>query len=180
MASAPSSPRPGKTKGSLPLVRTLSTVVSGRRFVVHGSSMDPAFRHGDRLLVDRLSYRLQPPARGDVVVLYHPPQQGQGYIKRIVGLPQETVQLVAEGVLVNGALIQGVAPTTPPFPVEHHSMEWTLGDEQYFVLGDRRDDSWDSRRFGPIWRSQIVGRVLLRYWPPPRWALLPGRPGQKP
>ena len=157
------------------MMQALATIVSGRRFLVHGSSMEPAFRHGDHLLIDRLSYGRCPPGRGDAVVLYHPPQQGLGYIKRIVGLPGETLRLEAEGVMIDEVRLVEAAGAGSPLPAEHHGLEWTLTDDQYFVLGDRRDDSWDSRRFGPIERSQIVGKVLLRYWPPSRWALL-GRP----
>jgi len=142
-------------------------------FFVVGASMEPNFETGDYLIIDELSYFLRDPARGEVIV-FHPPyvdsvRSNQYYIKRVIGLPGETVR-IEEGkiVVTNAEHPEGVAledyPTKgatlgPPGRV------WVLGADQYFVLGDHRDESADSRVFGLIKRDEIVGRAWLRAFP---------------
>ena len=155
----------------LPFIATLASLVRARRFIVRGKSMEPVFRDGDCLLVDWRAYRRRAPVRGEAVVLRVPLDE-QAYLKRIVGLPGEWVRLEAGGVLVDGG------PLAEPYLAEQHipgqfaGQEWYLGPEDYLVLGDTRSDSFDSRRFGPVGAEQLVGPVLLRYWPLSRW----GRP----
>ena len=134
--------------------------------------MEPGLRDGDHLLIDRLACRRAPPARGDVVVLYGFDSADRAYIKRIIGLPGETVLLEQEGMTVDGHPLHEPYLDAMAVPPPYQGLEWELGADQFFVLGDNRRDSWDSRRFGPVARDQLVGVAWLRYWPPSRWALL--------
>lgn len=157
----------------VPGVYLAARLLCSRRFVVDGDSMEPGLADGQRFLVDRLVYRFLPPARGDVVVLRDPAQPGVHCVKRIVGVPGEHVQMEMGRVFVGGrpldepyAMGQEIAAT--PFP-----RQWLLDRDEYFVLGDRRQGSRDSRAFGLVRRGDVVGRVWLRYWPPGAWK----RPG---
>lgn len=129
--------------------------------VVYGRSMEPNLFEAQRLIIDKISYRLHAPQRNDIVVL-DLPSMDEMLVKRIVGLPGETVE-VRDGMLyVNNALVDESF-------IDHSSHydfpPITLGPLNYFVLGDNRGNSNDSRAFGPVQRDHIVGRVWLRYWP---------------
>lgn len=135
--------------------------------------MRPLLADGHRLLVSRLAYHQSPPQRGDLVVLRDPVQPDMRYVKRIVGLPREHVQMDGGNVAIGGkALVepyaQGSESAPNPFP-----NQWVQDETEYFVLGDRRQDSRDSRTFGPVGRRNIIGKVWMRYWPPRAW----GKPG---
>ena len=147
----------------VPGVYLAARLLCSRRFVVDGDSMEPGLADGQRLLVDRLVYRFLPPARGDVVVLRDPAQPGVHCVKHIVGLPGEHVQMEMGCVFVGGrpldepyAMGQEIAAT--PFP-----RQWLLDRDEYFVLGDRRQGSRDSRAFGPLGLRDIVGKEWIRY-----------------
>ena len=136
-------------------------------FYVKGQSMEPNFYEKDYLIIDELSYRFREPQRGEVVVFKAPVTQEDYYLKRIVGLPGERVK-VGDGKLVvynddypQGVLVEEIYldETTPG------SNMITLGPDQYYVMGDNRDASYDSRRFGPINKRDIVGRAWVRGWP---------------
>jgi len=139
-------------------------------FFVRGASMEPTYSDGEYLLVDQLSYRLRQPRRGEVVVFRFPNNRSQFFIKRIIGLPGETIS-VAEGrvTIVNGQYRQGVSLNEAEYlPAELRTggqLTTTLGNDEYFVLGDNRFSSSDSRSWGPLPRSEIVGRSLLRAFP---------------
>lgn len=129
--------------------------------VVYGQSMEPSLRPHQRLIVDKLTYRFRAPARNDIIVLDLPGVDDM-LVKRIVGLPGETIEIRDGVVLVDGREL------AEPFPhdIGHTYMApTTLGALEYFVMGDNRDNSNDSRSFGPVKRETIVGRVWLRYWP---------------
>jgi len=133
-------------------------------FKVDGKSMEPNFSTGDYLIVDEITYRFRDPARGEVVVLRNPTNDSEYFIKRIVGLPGEEVVISDNKVFVNGErlgedyLASGIKMSdTPPFQ---------LGKSEYFVMGDNRPSSFDSRNWGPLGRHQIVGVVRIRFWPP--------------
>ncbi|MEI2776522.1 MAG: signal peptidase I [Tetrasphaera sp.] len=129
--------------------------------IVFGQSMEPNLHQNERLIVDKLSYRVRAPARGDIVVVDMPSME-EMLVKRIVALPGEQVEIQRGVVYVNDA------PLYEPFAhdtVEYDMPPLTLGPLSYFVLGDNRGNSNDSRSFGPITRDQIMGRVWLRYWP---------------
>lgn len=135
-------------------------------FIVKGQSMEPAFHEQDYLIIDEITYRLRAPRRGEVIV-FDSPIGNDHYLKRIIGLPGERVKVEDNKVIVynqehpQGVVVQEgyLTETTPG------SVTVTVGDNQFFVLGDNRDASYDSRRFGPIDREDITGRVLVRGWP---------------
>jgi signal peptidase I len=138
-------------------------------------SMEDTLLVGDRVLADRISWRVSDPQRGDIVV-FRPPEPGPVLIKRIVGLPGETLSLRDGAVYVNGERltepyvrrVDGVPEPAKPFTT---GLPWSLQQPytvpagSYFMMGDNRTDSKDSRDFGPIARGQFVGRAFARYWP---------------
>jgi signal peptidase I len=129
--------------------------------VVYGQSMEPNLLPYQRLIVDKLTYHLRAPARTDIVVL-ELPGVSDLLVKRIVALPGESIEVRSGEVFVNDVRLD------EPFlnDLGHVSMpRMNLGPLQYFVMGDNRDNSNDSRAFGPVGREQIVGRVWMRYWP---------------
>src|SRR3989344_8963055 len=136
-------------------------------FFVRGDSMNPAFNDKDYLIVDELSYRFGGPDRGEVVVFRFPQDPSQYYIKRIVGLPEETVEVAGGRVLIYNR------DNPAGFELkERYLNEVTPGEikvkldgNEYFVLGDNRDASSDSRRWGPLSKHLIIGRAWLRIWP---------------
>jgi signal peptidase I len=129
--------------------------------VVYGQSMEPNLHAQQRLIVDKLSYRLHSPQRNDIVVVDLPSME-EMLVKRIVALPGETVEVRRGVVYVNGTPI----PELYPHDMTAYDMApILLGPLSYFVMGDNRGNSNDSRSFGPITRDEVVGRVWLRYWP---------------
>ena len=137
----------------------------GRVAIVNGNSMQPTLQNGDLLLVQRLGY--QEPQRFDIVVFDSGDGQGTLYIKRVMGLPGETVQ-VADGILlVNGEPLEESYGLEPMDSGGIAETPLTLGADEYFVLGDNRNNSGDSRSqaVGPVSREQIVGKALFRFWP---------------
>jgi signal peptidase I len=140
-------------------------------FYVRGASMEPSFYDHEYLIIDELSYRFRDPERGDIVVFRYPLDPSQFFIKRIIGLPGERVRLSQGKILIaNAAQPDGLVLPEPYLggagtPGERSVV---LGEEEYFVMGDNRNASLDSRIFGPVKRKFIVGRVWLRGWPLPR------------
>jgi signal peptidase I len=142
---------------------------------VNGQSMIPNFESGDYVLTDKVSYRLGEPKRGDVVVFHAPSgancPEGTGcdFIKRVVGLPGESIEVKNSQIFVNSEPL-GEVYIPDEFQTEagnftrNHSV--SLGSNQYFVVGDNRPHSSDSRVWGPIDKSMIVGKAFFRYWPP--------------
>ena len=139
-------------------------------FVVSGSSMLPNFHNYDYLIVDRLSYNLNVPQRGDVIVLLYPKDTSQFFIKRIIGLPGETVKIEQGHVVItNKAYPQGLVLKEPYLPSNAETFgspePVTLGSTEYFVLGDNRTASSDSRVWGILPRADIVGKVWAKIYP---------------
>ncbi len=129
--------------------------------VVFGQSMEPNLHPHQRLIVDKISYRLHAPQRNDIVVI-RLPDMDELLVKRIVALPGELVEIRGGIVYVNGEAV------AEPFPHDMTPYDMTpliLGPLSYFVLGDNRSNSNDSRAFGPVTLDEILGRVWLRYWP---------------
>lgn len=148
-------------------------------FVVSGASMDPTFDDLHYLIVDRVSYSLENPTRGDVVVFDLPQDGGRSLIKRIIGLPGETVVLRGDSVsIINDEHPQGFTLEEPYLNPENlggaTGMDITLKDDEFFVLGDNRRVSADSRSWGVLPREEIVGRALVRLYPFNKISVLPG------
>lgn len=137
-------------------------------FLVSGASMEPTFQSGDYLLIDELAYRFRAPERGEVVVFRYPGNENVYYIKRIIGLPGEAVAFRNGAVEVkNSEHPDGVpldeAYLSPGVPNSGESV--TLKDGEYFLMGDNRPYSFDSRSWGPLAHRDIVGLVRFRLWP---------------
>lgn len=143
-------------------------------FFVVGASMEPNFATGDYLIIDELSYFIRAPHREEVVV-FHPPftdetRRRQYYIKRVIGLPGETVHIDGGKIVIinseypDGFTLEENYPTKG-FTATVGGRSWTLGREEYFVLGDHRNESADSRFFGPVPKDNIVGRAWIRAFP---------------
>ncbi len=147
-------------------------------FIVNGASMDPTFSTGQFLIVDRLSYRLGEPKRGDVVVFEYPNNPSVYYIKRIIGLPNEVVNIKNGKVsIVNDKNPDGIQLNEPYIDASHVSVDTlneALGPTEYFVMGDNRSQSSDSRVWGPLDRSFIVGRPIVRLLPVTEANVFPG------
>src|SRR3989338_4899952 len=139
-------------------------------FFVKGPSMESTFLNGDYVLIDEISYRFHPPKRGDVVIFRPPTDQSEFYIKRVIGLPGEIVQIKNSQVIIyNQQYPQGFALDESTYldrgQVTTGDLRINIDDNEYFVLGDNRLHSSDSRYWGAVNRSLITGRVLLRAWP---------------
>ncbi|MCR4330762.1 MAG: signal peptidase I [Patescibacteria group bacterium] len=144
-------------------------------FIVNGSSMDPSFATGNYLVIDEISYRLEEPERGDVVVFKYPKDTSKFFIKRVIGLPGETVEIRDGKVFVINETSPGGFSLNEPyiaFPKADSSIV-TLSDTEYFVMGDNREASSDSRIWGPLDKRFITGRVLLRLFPVSELGLFP-------
>lgn len=142
-------------------------------FIVRGESMEPNFENGDYLIIDEISYRFREPQRGEVVVFKYPALPSQRYIKRIIGLPGETIEIKDGQVIIyNQNNYQILDESSYLFSNVYTSGEIkiTLAENEYFVLGDNRPSSSDSRRWGVLPRENIIGRVFLRAWPPKAFA----------
>lgn len=146
-------------------------------FIVRGASMDPTFFDGEYLIIDELTYHLRDPLRDEVVVFRYPLNPKTFFIKRVIGLPGEQV------IIRNGQITirknDGEQFALPEAYFHDNVFTapdgvFTLGDREYFVMGDNRAQSLDSRRWGALTRGMIVGRALVRLWPVARAAVLPG------
>ena len=146
-------------------------------FFVKGASMEPNFEDGDYLLVDELSYRFRDVKRGEVVIFRYPQQPSQFFIKRVIGLPGETVRIKDNGVTIfNVENSDGLVLSETYLAPEQKTIGETttkLDDNEYFVLGDNRLQSSDSRRWGSVNRTLITGRAFLRPWPFTRASRVP-------
>ena len=139
----------------------------GQRVAVDGSSMEDTLHNGDQLIVDCFTYRfVHEPRRQDIVVFRLKDEPETFYVKRIIGLPGETVQIKKSVIYINGKPIEDPYATQKSFPAGAAEKEITLGENEYFVMGDNRNNSQDSRyAVGPVDRSQFIGRAWLRVWP---------------
>jgi len=146
-------------------------------FFVKGASMEPSFEDGDYLVINEISYRLSEPKRGDVVVLRYPEDPSQFFIKRIIGLPEETIEIKDNQVIIyNQDNPLGVTLDESSYLANYQMTEPNskikLDADEYFVLGDNRIASLDSRRFGPVKETFLIGKTFLRAWPLSRFTLL--------
>ncbi len=135
-------------------------------FVVSGASMEPTFYNGNYLLIDELTYRFRSPERGEVIVFKYPGDEKSFYIKRIIGLPGERIILDRGAITIfNGDQEIKLDESYLRGRFTQGSFEITLSDEEYFVMGDNRNFSFDSRSWGPLPANDIIGSVRLRLWP---------------
>ncbi len=146
-------------------------------FVVSGESMDSTFDNGNYLIVDELSYRFNNPKRGDVVIFKYPYDQNRYLIKRLIGLPSETVQM-KNGIITIKNKDRKLTLSEPYIDSKNNllygDLTITLQDDEYFVLGDNRIASSDSRIWGPLQKNLIVGRPFIRLFPFNRIDIIPG------
>jgi signal peptidase I len=140
-------------------------------FYVKGASMEPNFHDSEYLIIDEISYRFTPPVRGQVIVFRYPLNPQEYFIKRVIGLPGEEVQIKDGSVTIfNSEHPEGFTIQEKYLPADlttynQSEAKVSVGSEEYFVLGDNRNASKDSRSFGPVNRSFITGKVLFRGWP---------------
>ena len=138
------------------------------RIRVDGSSMVPTLRDGQFVMVNRLAYKLGEPSHGDVVVFHYPRDPEQEYIKRIIGLPGDTIEMMGGHVYVNDQLID-----EPYIAADaRNTGEWNVPGDHVFVLGDNRNNSQDSRNFGYVSMESLIGKAIFVYWPPTDWGLI--------
>lgn len=136
------------------------------RAYINGPSMQPNFYTGQFVIINRSAYIFNAPQRGDIIVLHNPNHlEEDDLFKRVIGLPGESVDINDGVIRINGiVLAEPYIKFTCDLACDGIG-HWTLGPNQYFVLGDNRANSYDSRSFGPIDRDLIVGEAMLRYWP---------------
>ncbi len=138
-------------------------------FIVRGSSMEPNFYSGDYLIIDEISYRFENPERGEVIVFRYPRNPSQRFIKRIIGLPGETVEIKDNKIAVYSSEGEGIAldesEYLPGYNLSGSDLTVKLDSDNYFVLGDNRNFSSDSRKWGPIEKEDIIGKVYVKLFP---------------
>jgi signal peptidase I len=143
------------------------------RYRVQGHSMMPTLKEGEYLIINKLSYYLEEPERGDIVVLHYPRDRSREYIKRIIGLPGDQVEISNGQVRVNGV------PLTEPYlngTPTYSDQTWEVPEDSFFVMGDNRNNSSDSRSWSFLPRSDIVGKASVIYWGVEDWGLVPHYP----
>jgi len=144
-------------------------------FYVQGASMEPNFLDGDYLIVNEVNYRFENPQRGDVVIFKYPLDPSQFFIKRIIGLPGETVKIEDGRIFILGEDKKKVILNESDYLRDVYTaggMEIVLKEGEYFVLGDNRGSSSDSRKWGVLLRSLIIGKAWIRAWPFDRLGVL--------
>ena len=147
-------------------------------FIVSGESMSTTFEPREYLVVDQLTYRRSEPVRGDVIIFKYPLDASVYFVKRVIGLPGETVRIDQGVVTVQGkgsaSPIRLDEPYVSSIAVGQRPSETVLADDEYFVLGDNRKESSDSRVWGPLQRKFVVGRAFARIFPLARFDIFPG------
>ncbi len=150
----------------------------GQRTQVQGSSMEPKLSTGDNLIVDKITYRFHEPERFDIIVFPFQYEKDTFYIKRIIGLPGETVQIDEEGnIMIDGEILEESYGKEVIINPGRAYEKIELGEDEYFVMGDNRNSSMDSRdpSVGNIKRENIIGRAWLRIWPFDKFGLIKHR-----
>lgn len=147
-------------------------------FIVSGGSMDPTFADGQYLIVDQISYRFEEPKRGDVIIFRYPLNTKKFFIKRIIGLPSETVEIRGTQVTIKDIGNKKTFALKEPYidarKIRNDQTSIMLKSDEYFVMGDNRTESSDSRIWGPLKRSLVVGRPFIRLFPVGKISILPG------
>ena len=138
------------------------------RVRVDGTSMVPTLQDGEFVLVNKLSYRFGDVTRGDIIVFHFPLNPQEDLIKRVIGLPGDQVKIESGQVFVNGAMLNETYIAAPP----NYASDWQVPADNFFVLGDNRNNSSDSHSWGLLPSDKIVGKAVLIYWPPPLWKVI--------
>ncbi|MFH1671419.1 MAG: signal peptidase I [Candidatus Portnoybacteria bacterium] len=133
-------------------------------FFVRGASMEPNFDNGQYLIINEIGYRLEEPGRSEVIVFRYPLDPSQYYIKRIIGLPNETVEVKDGRVFINNSILDE-SSYLPKETFTQGDTRVKLGEGEYFVLGDNRKASSDSRQWGALPQTNVTGQVWIRAWP---------------
>ena len=136
---------------------------------ISGQSMDPTFHNGEYILTNKIEYKLHNPARGDVVIFHSPKNRDIDYIKRVIGLPGDRVKLYANTMYINGERLNepyiDASVITSGGSCLRENQELIVPKGKYFVMGDNRPHSSDSREFCAVIKEDFIGKALLRYWP---------------
>ncbi len=145
-------------------------------FIVSGASMEDTFHSGEYLIVDQVTYHLEDPQRGDVIVFRYPQDPSKFFIKRIIGIPGDTVDIQGNTVTLTTADGETTTLNEPYIKTmaENTTLNEVLGEREYFVMGDNRDASSDSRVWGVLQKEKIIGRALIRLFPFNEAGIFPG------
>ena len=147
-----------------------------QNFYVDGASMEPSFQDRQRVLVSKVAYYLHEPERGDVLIFRPPQNEQKDYIKRLIALPGDTVEVKKGTIYVNDSPLEEPYIKSPPrYTVEMQK----IPENSYFVLGDNRNNSDDSHNGWFVPRQNIVGKAWLSVWPPGKWGLVPDYPAME-
>jgi signal peptidase I len=138
------------------------------RVRVDGYSMVPTLQNGEYVLVSKLSYKIGEPQHGDIIVFKYPGEPPQDLIKRIIGLPGDSIQVAGSAVYVNGQALSEPYINAAPM----YQGQWDVPEGFLFVLGDNRNDSSDSHSWGLLPIENVIGKAVLIYWPPPLWKVI--------
>jgi signal peptidase I len=172
-ASVEGQPSPGGGKRFYELLREIGEtfLIAGMLFLavnlftarirVEGGSMEPSLHDGEFVVINRLAYRWNDPQRGEIIVFRFPLDPERRFIKRIIGLPGDTVSVSEGQVLVNNLPVQEPYVSAPP----RYDGTWTVEDGHVFVLGDNRNNSSDSQNWGSLRTDEIIGKAIIVYWP---------------
>jgi signal peptidase I len=177
--AVPEAPQEEKTRMRRALLDILETLLIAvvlflginavsARIRVDSFSMEPTLQKGNFVIVNKIAYQLGSPGRGDIVVFRYPPNPSEQYIKRIIGLPGEQVNINGGQVYINGEIL--IEPYLSDSTMR--GGEWQVPAESYFVLGDNRNNSSDSRVWGMVPEENLIGKAMVIYWPPDRWGVL--------
>ena len=179
VASEATTPQKGKSGALRFFIDVLETLVLSvilfaaintisARIRVDGYSMEPTLHSGEFVIVNKLAYKFGSPQIGDVIVFHFPRDPEQEYIKRVIGLPGDKVDISNKQVRVNGQVLDEPYIAAPPA----YESSWTVTDESLFVLGDNRNNSSDSHNWGLVPLENVVGKALFIYWPPSEWGVV--------
>ena len=152
----------------LSLILFLAINAISARIRVDGFSMEPTLFSGEYVIVNKLSYKLDDPSYGDIVVFHFPRNPQQEYIKRIIGLPGDEIRIQSGEVAVNGNVLEESYIKADP----SYSGTWTVPDGSLFVLGDNRNNSSDSHNWGWVPFEFVIGKAVFVYWPPTEWGTI--------
>jgi signal peptidase I len=142
-----------------------------QNYRIESHSMEPNFFEGQFILVNKLAYRLGEPVRGDVIVFHNPTNPAEDYIKRVIGLPGDAVEIRDQSIYINDQLLEEPFASNPITPGTAYGPE-VVAPDHLFVMGDNRPNSSDSRRFGQLSEDLVVGKAWLRIWPLPVMGLI--------